>query len=87
VLHEAGAREISLDYVVVDTLLVDRTTFASNLDARRDGSAHVIAQHSRMRLEEAVAHFDDIIVCIRNPAGYAVWLVPVLAAVTPGGTA
>jgi hypothetical protein len=26
-------------------------------------------------------------VCIRNPAGYAVWLVPVLAAVTPGGTA
>jgi SAM-dependent methyltransferase len=86
-LHEAGAREISLDYVVVDTLRVDRTTFASILEAWRDGYAHVIAEHSRMSLEEAVAHFDDIIVCIRNPAGYAVWLVPVLAAVTPGGTA
>jgi hypothetical protein len=32
-----------------------------------------------------VAHFDDMIQCIRDPAGHAVWFLPVAGAVVPGG--
>jgi hypothetical protein len=82
-LHEAGARGVTLDYVVVDTLRVPRETFAAIFEAWRDGYSEGIARHSPLSLEQVVNHFDDMIECIRNPAGYAVWLVPVLSAVVP----
>jgi ubiquinone/menaquinone biosynthesis C-methylase UbiE len=82
-LLEAGALDIALDYVVVDTLRVPRETFAAIFEAWRDGYAEGIAQYAPFSFEEAVNHFDDMIDCIRNPAGYAVWLVPVLSAVVP----
>lgn len=84
-LRAAGALDITLDYVIVDTLRVPRETLARIFEAWRDGYAGGIAQHAPLPLEEAVAHFDDMIACIRDPDGYAVWMVPVLSAVAPGG--
>ena len=39
-----------------------------------------IASHTRFTREEALALFEDMIACIRNPDGYAVWQVPILSA-------
>ena len=72
--------DIKLQYVVVDTLRVPRETFAAIWEAWRDGYVDVIAEHTRFTRDEALALFEDMIACIRNPVGYAVWQVPILSA-------
>ncbi len=72
--------DITQRYVVVDTLRVPRETFASIWEAWRDGYADAIGEHTRFTNGEAQAFFEDMIACIRNPDGYAVWQVPVLSA-------
>ena len=72
--------DIAQHYVVVDTLRVPRETFAGIWEAWRDGYAEVIGEHTRFSVEQAQALFDDMIACIRNPDGYAVWQVPILTA-------
>jgi ubiquinone/menaquinone biosynthesis C-methylase UbiE len=72
--------DIAQHYVVVDTLRVPRETFAAIWEAWRDGYVDVIAEHTRFSAAEAEALFEDMIACIRNPEGYAVWQVPILTA-------
>lgn len=83
-LHQAGARDISIDYVLVDTQRVPRETFAGIFEAWRDGYAAGIAEHTSFSLARVIEHFDDMIECIRNPAGHAVWFLPVAGATVPG---
>jgi SAM-dependent methyltransferase len=82
-LRELGLRDVTLDYVIVDTLRVPRERFADIWIAWRDGFADPIGEHSPINAAEARAHFDDMIETIRDPNGYGVWFVPVLAAVVP----
>ena len=79
-LLDLPVEEIAMHYVVVDTLRVPRETFAGIWEAWRDGYADELAAHTRFSREEAIAHFEDMIACIRNPRGYAVWQVPILSA-------
>ena len=79
-LRALPVEEIAQHYVVVDTLRVPRQTFAGIWEAWRDGYVDVIGEHTRFTREEALALFDDMIACIRNPDGYAVWQVPILTA-------
>jgi ubiquinone/menaquinone biosynthesis C-methylase UbiE len=72
--------DIAQRYVVVDTLRVPRETFASIWEAWRDGYVEVIGEHTRFSSREARDLFEDMIACIRNPDGYAVWQVPILSA-------
>ena len=67
-------------YVVVDTLRVPRETFAAIWEAWRDGYADAIGENTRFTSQEAREMFDDMIACIRNADGYAVWQVPVVSA-------
>lgn len=76
-----GLRELSCEYVLVDTLRVARPTFAAIWRAWRDGYTDPLAVHTRLSRDEITAHFDDMIACIENPAGYAVWHVPVVSGV------
>jgi SAM-dependent methyltransferase len=71
---------IALSYVVVDTLRVPRETFAGIWEAWRDGYVDAIGAHTRFTSAEARALFEDMLRCIRDPDGYAVWQVPVLSA-------
>jgi ubiquinone/menaquinone biosynthesis C-methylase UbiE len=82
-LRRLGLRDITVDYVVVDTLRVARETFAAIFAAWRDGYAEAIGQHTPISSGEARAYFDDMIATIRDPEGYAVWQVPVVSGVTP----
>lgn len=79
-LRPLPVEEIAQHYVVVDTLRVPRETFAGIWEAWRDGYVDEIGRHTRFASVEVRALFEDMIACIRNPEGYAVWQVPILTA-------
>ncbi len=81
ILRTLGVASVSVDYVVVDTIRVPRDTFAAIWEAWRDGYVDAIAEHCGLTRGEAVAHFDDQIATIRDPASYAAWLVPAVSGV------
>ena len=78
-----GLTDITVDYIVVDTLRVPRETFARILTAWRDGYVEPIAAFTRFTGDEARAAFDRMIGDIRDPHRYAVWFVPVVAGRVP----
>jgi ubiquinone/menaquinone biosynthesis C-methylase UbiE len=80
ILAGNGLADIRIDYIVVDTLRVPRETFAAILEAWRDGYAERIGELTRFTPEKATAYFDQMIANIRDPRGYAVWMVPVVSA-------
>lgn len=71
---------ITVDYIIVDTVRVPRDTFAAIIEAWRDGYAEPIAELTSFTHQSAVAYFDEMIANIRNPHGYAAWMVPVVSA-------
>jgi ubiquinone/menaquinone biosynthesis C-methylase UbiE len=83
ILAATKMEEIHVDYVVVDTLRVPRETFAAILQAWRDGYAESIGELTPISREAAVAYFNQMIGNIRDPRGYAVWMVPVVSARVP----
>jgi hypothetical protein len=82
-LANAGYESIALDYVNVDTLRVDRDTFAGIMRAWRDGYSEVLAGASGRTVAEVAADFDTIIWTIETPPHYAVWHVPVVSGRKP----
>ena len=74
---------IAVDYIVVDTVRVPRETFAAIIEAWRDGFAEPIGELTPISHESAVAYFNQMIANIRDPQGYAVWMVPVVSARVP----
>lgn len=82
-LQSQGFSDVRVDYLVIDTLRVPRETFARIFEAWRDGYAEPISRLTRFSVPEARAHFDAMVAGIRDPAGYAVWLLPVVSARVP----
>ncbi len=80
-----GLEEIAVDYIVVDTLRVPRETFAAIIEAWRDGYAAPIGEFTPISREAALGYFDRMVANIRDPQGYAVWMVPVASARVPIG--
>ena len=80
ILAAMNLKDITMDYVVVDTLRVPRETFAAIIEAWRDGYAESIGQLTPITREAAEAYFNQMIANIRDPNGYAVWMVPVVSA-------
>jgi hypothetical protein len=75
--------DIRVDYIVVDTLHTPRETFAAILEAWRDGYAEPIGELTPISRKSAVAYFEQMIANVRDPLGYAVWMVPVASARVP----
>jgi len=82
-LQAQGFEEVRVDYLVIDSLRVPRETFARIFEAWRDGYAEPIARLTRFSESEARACFDAMVAGIRDPGGYAVWLLPVVSARVP----
>jgi ubiquinone/menaquinone biosynthesis C-methylase UbiE len=82
-LNRLGCTEVTVDYVVVDTLRVERETFARIWEAWRDGYAPAIHQTTGMPMDEVLGYWEDMIGAIRNPQGYAVWQVPIISGRVP----
>jgi len=83
ILAAMHLEEIKVDYIVVDTLRVPRETFAAILTAWRDGYSQSIGELTPMSEGLARQYFDQMIDSIRDPLGYAVWMVPVVSARIP----
>ena len=82
-LTDLGFIDIKVDYVVVDTLRVPRETFARIWEAWRDGYTDPISRHSGVARAEVAQRFAEMIACVRDPRGYALWQVPVWTAQKP----
>jgi ubiquinone/menaquinone biosynthesis C-methylase UbiE len=80
ILAAMKLEHISVDYIIVDTVRVPRETFAAIIEAWRDGYAEPIAELTSFTLQAAIAYFDQMIANIRDPHGYAAWMVPVVSA-------
>lgn len=83
-LREAGFRDVTVDYAIVDPLRCPRESFAAIFEAWRDGYADGVSEHAPITAAEFRAHFDDMIATLRDPDGYGVWFVPIVAGVVPG---
>ena len=62
---------------------VPRETFATIIEAWRDGYADAIGELTSISPESAIDYFNAMIANIRRPMGYAVWMVPVVSARIP----
>ena len=80
VLHDLGMEDIAVDYIPVDTVRVPRETFARIWEAWRDGYTDAMAQHCGVTREELDERWREMIDCVRDPRGYALWQVPVWTA-------
>ena len=76
-------RDITVDYAIVDTIRVERETFATILEAWRDGYVQPIAEYTALTAGQATEYFDQMIAIIRDPKRYAVWMVPIVSARVP----
>lgn len=84
ILHDQGMLDIAADYIVVDTLRVDREIFARIWEAWRDGYTDSMVEHCGVSREEIEERWRQLIACVRDPRGYALWQVPVWTAAKPG---
>lgn len=82
-LRELGLEEVRVDYVVVDTVRVERRILVGIFEAWRDGYVDIIAANSSLPAEEVRRSFDAIIASFGDPSAYGVWLLPVLSARVP----
>jgi ubiquinone/menaquinone biosynthesis C-methylase UbiE len=80
IMAAMALEDIKVDYIVVDTVRVPRETFAAILEAWRDGYVEPIGELTPITRESAIAYFDQMLANIRDPHGYAVWMVPVVSA-------
>jgi SAM-dependent methyltransferase len=82
-LSDLGLSDIAVDYVVVDTLRVPRETFARIWEAWRDGYTDSVVEHTGVSRPEVEERWRQLIACVRDPRGYALWFVPVWTARKP----
>jgi len=82
-LHDAGMTDVAADYIVVDTLRVDREIFARIWEAWRDGYTDSMVEHCGASRQEIEQRWQEMIDCVRDPRGYALWQVPVWTARKP----
>jgi ubiquinone/menaquinone biosynthesis C-methylase UbiE len=82
-LRELGFAHVSIQYLVLDTERVPREVLAGIIESWRDGYAPVLAASSALPLAQISALFDASIATLRDPQGYAVWQLPVVAGRRP----
>lgn len=82
-LRGAGLEEIGHEDLVLDTLRVSRDVFAGIIEAWRDGFSEAISEHTGLAPAEVRERWEELLAVIRDPAGYAVWRVPVWSGRVP----
>ncbi|HYV48401.1 MAG TPA: hypothetical protein VFA20_26255 [Myxococcaceae bacterium] len=53
---------------------------AAQIEAWRDGYTDVICEGNAMSREDVLQWWRELIACVRDPRGYAVWQLPVWTA-------
>ena len=84
-LRALGFEHVSVQYLVLDTERVPREVLAGIIESWRDGYAAVLAEAEGRPEAEVRALFEACLATLRDPEGYAVWQLPVVAGRKPGG--
>ena len=79
IMNDLGLRDLHVDYMIVDTVRVPRETFATIIRAWSDGYSEVLAENSKLSLDEVRALFEQSVNAILDPRQYAVWHIPVVS--------
>lgn len=82
-LRRLGLREVRVDYLTIDTERAPREALAGIFEAWRDGYAVALAEASGKAVDVVRAHFQALVDEVRDPEGYGVWMVPVVAGRKP----
>ncbi len=82
-MRELGLADVRVDYVTLDTVRVERETFALIWEAWRDGYTNVIADNSDLTRQQVWDAMTEMMQAIRNPDGYGVWHIPIITGVVP----
>lgn len=82
-LHDQGLAAIDASHLQIDTLRVPRDTFARIWEAWRDGYSASLEARTALTREKIDAHWAGMIGAVRDPRGYALWLVPIWSARKP----
>ena len=82
-LRGLGLREVRVDYLTIDTERAPREALAGIFEAWRDGYAVALAEASGKAVDAVRDHFQALIDEVRDPEGYGVWMVPVVAGRKP----
>ena len=80
---EAGLADVSVDYVVVDSLRCGNDSLARILGSWRDGYVDIAAEVTGRAREEIRDRWDSMLDSLKDPNAYAVWHVPVVAGRKP----
>ena len=75
--------QIQIEYLTVDTLRVPRETFATIMQAWRDGYGSVLCEHTDLQRSKVDELFEQVINTVLDPDQYAVWHLPVISAMKP----
>ena len=79
-LRALGLVDIAIDYAMVDTLRVPRATLSGIFEAWRDGYELATAKYDGVAETDARDYFEATLECIRDPGGFALWVVPIVTA-------
>jgi ubiquinone/menaquinone biosynthesis C-methylase UbiE len=79
-LRKLPLENIEVTYAHVDTQRVPRETFATIFEAWRDGYTEPTAKYFGITEAQARDYFQATIDCIRDPDGFALWVVPIWTA-------
>lgn len=82
-LRRLGLREVRIDYLTIDTERAPREALAGIFIAWRDGYADALAEASGKTVAQVRALFQALVDEVRDPDGYGVWMVPVVAGCKP----
>lgn len=82
-LEGLGFRAVEANYVIVDTLRVPRPVLREMFLSWRDGYTGLLSEMTGLAPEAVSERFEDMIRCVSEPPGYAVWFVPVVTGVKP----
>jgi SAM-dependent methyltransferase len=82
-MKQLGFEELHVDYIVVDTIRVERTTFGAIIAAWRDGYTEALARHTKLRVDEVRGLFDCVVDAIADPDQYVVWHIPIVSGRKP----
>ena len=84
-LRALGFSHASVHYLVLDTERVPREVLTEIIASWRDGYAAVLAASAGLTTVEVTALFEAALATLRDPQGYAVWHLPVVAGRKAGG--
>lgn len=79
-LQDIGMTDIGVEYLTIDTLRVPRDTFARIWEAWRDGYTEALVEHGEMTRGEIERRWKEMIDCVRDERGYALWQIPLWTA-------